>query len=74
MTLLALLVSTDDSVADVLGRVLPACGIAMERFSDLASAVSHLQQQKFDAGEAVLLTALLHRLLTRLEGRLGSGK
>ena len=49
MTLLALLVSTDDSVADVLGRVLPACGIAMERFSDLASAVSHLQQQKFDA-------------------------
>jgi CheY-like chemotaxis protein len=48
MTLLALLVSTDDSVSEVLGRVLPACGIAVERFSDLPTAVARLQQQKFD--------------------------
>jgi CheY-like chemotaxis protein len=49
MTLLALLVSTDDSASDILGRVLPACGIAVERFSDLQTAVARLQQQKFDA-------------------------
>jgi CheY-like chemotaxis protein len=48
MTLLALLVSTDDSASEVLGRVLPACGIAMERFSDLATAVDRLRQQRFD--------------------------
>jgi CheY-like chemotaxis protein len=49
MTLLALLVSTDDSASDILGRVLPASGIAMERFSDLATAIDRLQQQRFDA-------------------------
>lgn len=48
MTLLALLVSTDDSASEVLGRVLPACGIALERFSDLAIAVDRLRQQRFD--------------------------
>ena len=49
MTLLALLVSTDDSASEVLGRVLPASGIAVERFSDLATAIDRLQQQRFDA-------------------------
>ncbi len=49
MTLLALLVSTDDSVAEVLGRVLPAFGIAVERFDVFAAAVERLQQQRFDA-------------------------
>ena len=49
MTLLALLVSTDDSASEVLGRVLPASGIAVERFSDLATAVDRLHQQRFDA-------------------------
>jgi DNA-binding response OmpR family regulator len=49
MTLLALLVSTDDSASDILGRVLPATGIAVERFSDLATAIDRLQQQRFDA-------------------------
>ncbi|MFZ0759567.1 MAG: response regulator [Candidatus Sulfotelmatobacter sp.] len=49
MTLLALLVSTDDSAAEILGRVLPALGIAVERFSDLATAIDRLQQQRFDA-------------------------
>src|SRR5271169_1748017 len=48
MTLLALLVSTDDSASEILGRVLPASGIAMERFSDLATAIDRLQQQRFD--------------------------
>jgi c-di-GMP-binding flagellar brake protein YcgR len=48
MTLLALLISTDDSACEVLGRVLPACGIAMERFSDLPAAIDRLRQQKFD--------------------------
>ena len=49
MTLLALLISTDDSASDILGRVLPAAGIAVERFSDLAAAIDRLQQQRFDA-------------------------
>src|SRR5271155_2733468 len=49
MTLLALLVSNDDSACEVLGRVLPAAGIAVERFSDLATAIDRLQQQRFDA-------------------------
>jgi uncharacterized protein (TIGR02266 family) len=49
MTLLALLVSGDDSASEILGRVLPASGIAVERFSDLATAVDRLHQQRFDA-------------------------
>ena len=49
MTLLALLISPDDSACEVLGRVLPASEIAMERFSDLATAVDRLRQQRFDA-------------------------
>jgi CheY-like chemotaxis protein len=49
MTLLALLVSTDDFASQVLGRVLSAFGIAVERFSDLATAIDRLQQQRFDA-------------------------
>jgi CheY-like chemotaxis protein len=48
MTFLALLVSTDDSSSDVLGRVLPVSGIAVERFAVFAEAVDRLQQQKFD--------------------------
>ena len=49
MTLLALLISSDDSACEILGRVLPASGIAMERFSDLATALDRLRQQRFDA-------------------------
>ena len=49
MNLLALLLSTDDSASEVLGRVLPASGIAVERLSDLTTAVERLQQQRFDA-------------------------
>jgi CheY-like chemotaxis protein len=49
MTLLALLLSTDDSVCQVLSRALPACGIAVERFGEIAAAVDRLRQQRFDA-------------------------
>ena len=49
MTLQALLVSTDDSAADVLGRVLPAFGIAMDRSSDHETTLARIQQQRFDA-------------------------
>ena len=49
MTLQALLVSSDDAAADVLGRVLPTLGIAMDRLSDRETTIARIQQQKFDA-------------------------
>src|SRR5260370_20514067 len=49
MTLLALLVSSDDSASEILGRILPASGIAVERFSDLATSIDRLHQQRFNA-------------------------
>ena len=49
MTLLALLVSTDDSASEILGRVLAASGIAVERFSNVEAATDRLRQQRFDA-------------------------
>jgi CheY-like chemotaxis protein len=49
MTPLALLFSSDDLASEVLSRVLPACGIAVERFSDLATAIDRIHEQKFDA-------------------------
>jgi CheY-like chemotaxis protein len=49
MTILALLVSSDDSASEILGRVLPASGIAVERCDAFAAAVERIQQQKFDA-------------------------
>jgi CheY-like chemotaxis protein len=49
MTLQALLVSTDDSAANVLGKVLPTLGIAMDRSSDPETTITRIQQQKFDA-------------------------
>lgn len=49
MNLQALLVSTDDSAADVLGRVLPTMGIGVDRSSDPETTVARIQQQKFDA-------------------------
>jgi CheY-like chemotaxis protein len=48
MTLQALLVSCDDAAADVLGRVLPALGFAMDRSSDPEATSTRIQQQKFD--------------------------
>ena len=49
MTLQALLVSIDDSAADVLGRVLPTLGMAMDRSSDPETTIARIQQQRFDA-------------------------
>jgi len=49
MNLQALLVSTDDSAADVLGRVLSSFGIALDRSSDPETTIARIQQQKFDA-------------------------
>ena len=49
MNLQALLVSNDDSAADVLGRILPVFGIAMDRSSNLETAVARIEEQKFDA-------------------------
>ncbi len=49
MNLQALLVSSDDSAADVLGRVLSSFGIALDRSSDPETTMTRIQQQKFDA-------------------------
>ena len=49
MNLQALLVSSDDSAADVLGRVLPDFGIAMDRSSDVETTIERIQHHKFDA-------------------------
>ena len=49
MNLQALLVSNDDSAADVLGRVLSGFGIAMDRSSDPETTLARIHQQKFDA-------------------------
>jgi DNA-binding response OmpR family regulator len=49
MTLQALLISTDSSASEIVGRVLAASGIAVDRFSDLTAAIDRLRQQRFDA-------------------------
>lgn len=49
MTLQALLVSTDDAAAEVLGRVLPDYGIALDRSSYPETSMARVEQQKFDA-------------------------
>jgi CheY-like chemotaxis protein len=48
MTLQALLVSSDNAAADVLGGVLPALGFAMDRCTDPEATSTRIQQQKFD--------------------------
>ena len=49
MTIQALLVSSDDSAADVLGRVLSGFSIAMDRSSDPETTIARIHQQRFDA-------------------------
>jgi hypothetical protein len=49
MTLQTLLISSDDQAAEVLGRVLPLFGIAMDRCSDPETTKTRIQQQKFAA-------------------------
>src|SRR6202051_262181 len=49
MTLQALLVSTDNQAAEVLGRVLPLFGIAMDRCSDPETTTARIHAQRFAA-------------------------
>lgn len=49
MNIQALLISSDNSAADVLGKVLPSFGIVLDRSSDLETTLSRIQEQKFDA-------------------------
>jgi CheY-like chemotaxis protein len=48
MNLQVLVVSKDDSAADVLSRALAAFGVAVERFSDPEVAHTRLSEQRFD--------------------------
>jgi CheY-like chemotaxis protein len=73
MTLQALLVSSDDSAADVLGRVLPTFGLAMDRSSDPETTIARIQQQKFDALILDFDDADAARTVLELASRLGTG-
>jgi CheY-like chemotaxis protein len=73
MTLQSLLVSTDDSAADVLGRVLPTFGIVMDRSSDPETTVSRIQHQKFEALIVDFDDATVAREVLQLVEKLGSG-
>jgi CheY-like chemotaxis protein len=73
MNLQALLVSTDDSAADVLGRVLPALGIAMDRSSDPETTIARIQQQKFDLLVADYDVPTAAEAVLQLAAQLGQG-
>jgi CheY-like chemotaxis protein len=73
MTLQALLVSSDKSAADVLGRVLPTFGIMMDRSSDPETTLARIQQQKFDAILVDFEDQPLATDVLKLAHRLGSG-
>jgi len=73
MTLQALLVSTDDSAADVLGRILPTLGIAMDRSSDPETTLTRIQQQKFDALVVDFDDSALAENVLRHAQQLGAG-
>jgi DNA-binding response OmpR family regulator len=74
MNLLALLVSADDSASEVLGRVLPRSGIAVERFSDFTTAIDRLQQIRFDALIVDFEDPIAAEAVLRQSRRLNSGK
>jgi CheY-like chemotaxis protein len=74
MNLLALLVSADDSASEVLGRVLPPSGIAVERFSDVTTALDRLQQFRFDALIVDFEDPISAEAILRQAHRLNSGK
>lgn len=73
MTLQSLLVSSDDSAADVLGRVLPTFGIVMDRSSDPETTLARIQQQKFDALLVDFDDAALARQVVEEAQKLASG-
>jgi CheY-like chemotaxis protein len=49
MMVQALLISSDDAAAQVVGRVLPSLGIAVDRSNDAEAAEARIQAQRFDA-------------------------
>jgi CheY-like chemotaxis protein len=73
MTLQALLVSSDDAAADVLGRVLPALGLAMDRSSDPETTLARIQQQKFDVVLVDYDDAEAAESVLQLDAQLGIG-
>ncbi|HEY6768326.1 MAG TPA: PilZ domain-containing protein [Candidatus Sulfotelmatobacter sp.] len=73
MNLQALLFSADDAAAEVLGRVLPALGIAGERSSDPEAAMARIEQQKFDALLVDFENPEAAEALIEQARRLGSG-
>lgn len=73
MTLQALLVSSDNSAADVLGRVLPTFGIMTDRSSDPETTLARIQQQKFDVILVDFEDQPLAEDVLKLAHRLGSG-
>src|SRR5271165_3233624 len=73
MPLQALLVSADNSAAEVLGRVLPTFGIMMDRSSDPDTTLARIQQQKFDALVLDYDDPDLAAVALNLANRLGAG-
>jgi DNA-binding NarL/FixJ family response regulator len=73
MTLQSLLVSSDDSAAEVLGRVLPTFGIVMDRSSDPETTLTRIQQQRFDALIVDFDDAAAANDLLQQAHKLGSG-
>jgi CheY-like chemotaxis protein len=73
MTLQSLLISSDDSAADVLGRVLPSFGIAMDRSSDPETTLARIQHQRFDAIIVDFDDAALAAEVLQQGEKLGSG-
>lgn len=73
MTLQALLVSADNSAADVLGRILPTYGIMMDRSSDPETTLARIQQQKFDTLIVDFDDADVAGNVLKVAQRLGSG-
>ena len=73
MNLQALLFSTDNAASEVLGRVLPVYGVAVERSSDVAAAAGRLQQQRFDALVVDFDDAEAATSVVELARQMGSG-
>jgi CheY-like chemotaxis protein len=73
MTLQSLLVSNDDSAAEVLGRVLPTFGIALDRCTDPETTLARIQEQKFDALILDFDDAALAADVQQKARKLGSG-
>lgn len=74
MNLQVLVVSKDDSAADILSRALATFGVAVERFSDPEVANTRLGEQKFDGlvvdfDEPTVAESLLQHVAAGTAGR-----